>query len=124
MKCGLCGSGICADKKYKKLKNGTINSYIYYGYSKVQDKTCECGYITEFDLVKQLECLVNQVSVSKSGIKNQTKVELTRIKRFQLSVLGIKQEILIADVDIKEYVKFILRDGSIEEKRELLTCFK
>lgn len=124
MKCGLCGSGICADEKYKKLKDGTINSHIYYGCTKVRDKTCKCGYITEFDLVKQLECLVDQVSINEFGIKDQIKVELTRIKRFQLSVLGIKQEILIADVDIKEYVKFILRDGTITERRELLSCFQ
>jgi hypothetical protein len=30
----------------------------------------------------------------------------------------------IKDVDIRDYAKFILKEGSIEEKRELLTCFK
>lgn len=124
MKCGLCGSGICADEKYKKLKNGTINSHIYYGCTKVRDKNCKCGYITETDLIKQLERLIDQVSISEIGIREQIKIELTRIKRFQFSVLGIKQEILIADVDIKEYVKFILRDGTITERRELLSCFQ
>jgi len=27
-------------------------------------------------------------------------------------------------VDIKDYAKFILKEGLIEEKRELLSCFK
>ena len=31
MTCGLCGSGISADEKYKKLKNGKFNTHIYYG---------------------------------------------------------------------------------------------
>ena len=38
--------------------------------------------------------------------------------------LNVKQQIQIKEVDIRDYAKFILKDGSIEEKRELLTCFK
>lgn len=29
--CGHCGSGITADEKYKKLKDGTTARYVYYG---------------------------------------------------------------------------------------------
>ncbi len=57
-------------------------------------------------------------------MKDKIKEEVQRIKRFQQSVLGIKQEIQISDIDIRDYAKFILKDGTIEEKRELLTCFK
>jgi len=57
-------------------------------------------------------------------MRDRIKEEVQRIKKFQHSVLGIKQEIQIKDVDIRDYAKFILKDGSIEEKRELLTCFK
>ena len=38
--------------------------------------------------------------------------------------MNTKQQIQIKDVDIRDYAKFILKDGLIEEKRELLTCFK
>jgi len=31
MVCGLCGSGISAEEKYKQLKDGTSARYIYYG---------------------------------------------------------------------------------------------
>lgn len=31
MICGLCGSGISAEEKYKQLKDGTVAKYIYYG---------------------------------------------------------------------------------------------
>jgi DNA invertase Pin-like site-specific DNA recombinase len=34
MTCGLCGSGICADEKFKKLKDGSINRHVYYGCTK------------------------------------------------------------------------------------------
>jgi hypothetical protein len=57
-------------------------------------------------------------------MKEKIKCEVERIKKFNQSVLGIKQQIQIKGVDIKDYAKFILREGSIEEKRELLSCFR
>jgi len=44
MTCGLCGSGVCADEKFKKLKDGSVNRHIYYGCSRSKDKNCKCGY--------------------------------------------------------------------------------
>ena len=124
MTCGLCESGICADEKFKKLKNGGVNRHVYYGCTKARDRFCVCGYISEEDLIEQFQKLLDRISISEIGMKDKIKGEIDRIRRFQQSVLGIKQEILIKDVDIRDYAKFILKDGSIEEKRELLTCFK
>ncbi|HWC57656.1 MAG TPA: recombinase family protein [Candidatus Paceibacterota bacterium] len=41
MMCGLCGSGISADEKFKKLKNGEVARYVYYGCTKNKDKNCK-----------------------------------------------------------------------------------
>jgi hypothetical protein len=89
-----------------------------------KDKDCKCGYINEVELIEQFEKLLNQISINEIGMKDRIKEEVQRIKRFQQSVLGIKQEIQTSDIDIRNYAKFILKDGSIEEKRELFTCFK
>lgn len=64
------------------------------------------------------------MDINEIGMKENIKYKVERIKKFNQSVLGIKQEIQIKSVDIKGYAKFILKDGSIEEKRELLGCFK
>ena len=122
--CGLCGSGICADEKFKKLKDGSVNRHIYYGCTKSKDKNCTCGYINEIELINQFEELLDTISISEIGMKEKIKSEVERIKKFNQPVLGIKQEIQIKDVDIRDYAKFILKDGTIEEKRELLVCFK
>lgn len=124
MTCGLCGSGICADEKFKKLKDGSVNRHVYYGCTKVRDKNCKCGYINETELIEQFEKLLSQINISEIGMKEKIRCEVERIKKFQQSVLGIKQQIQIEDVDIRDYAKFILKEGLIEEKRELLTCFK
>lgn len=124
MSCGLCDSGICADEKFKKLKDGSVNRHVYYSCTKSKDKYCKCGYINEVDLIEQFEKLLDRISISEIGMKDKIKYEVERIKKFQQSVLNIKQQIQIKDVDIRDYAKFILKDGAIEEKRELLTCFK
>ncbi len=124
MSCGLCDSGICADEKFKKLKDGSVNRHVYYSCTKSKDKYCKCGYINEVELIEQFEKLLDQINISEIGMKEKIKYEVERIKKFQQSVLNIKQQIQIKDVDIRDYAKFILKDGAIEEKRELLTCFK
>jgi len=75
-------------------------------------------------LIKQLEEIIDQIDINEIGIKDQIKTEVERIKKFNQSVLNIKQNIHIKDVDIRDYAKFILKDGLIEEKRELLSCLR
>lgn len=124
MVCGLCGSGVGADEKFKKLKNGDVNRHVYYGCTKSRDKECKCGYISEDDLIKQLEKLLENIDLDEIGMKQQIKAEIARFKKFQRVVLGIKEKVEIGDVDVRNYAKYILRDGSNAEKRELLSCLK
>lgn len=124
MSCGLCDSGICADEKFKKIKDGTMNRHVYYSCTKSKDKYCKCGYINEEDLIKQFEKLLDCIDINEIGMRDRIKEEVSRIKKFQQSVLGLKQEIQVNAVDVRNYAKFILKDGSVGEKRELLSCFK
>ena len=120
MTCGLCGSGISADEKYKKLKNGTFNTHIYYGCTKAKDKNCKCGYINEVDLISQLQDLVDTMKLKENPVLKKLKAEVTRFKKFQLALSGKSTEIKVSNKDIRSYVKFILQDGDIYEKRTLL----
>lgn len=124
MTCGLCGSGITADEKFKKLRDGTMNRHVYYICTKVRDKKCKCGYINEEDLIKQFEKLMDAIDLDEIGIKDQIKTEVERFKSFQRMVLGIKEKIVVGDIDIRNYTKFVLREGNDSEKRELLGCLK
>jgi hypothetical protein len=124
MACGLCGSGISADEKYKKLKNGKVNAHVYYGCTKARDKNCKCGYISETELIRQLQALVDKVEVNELSVKKQIVAEVTRYKKFEASLLGQDLNFEVGDIDIKRYIKFLLKDGTIEEKREIMNCFK
>ena len=123
-KCGLCGSGITAEEKFKKLKDGTVNRYIYYGCTRSRDLHCKCGYIREEELVMQLVEIVDKLDINELGIKHKFNEEIERFYRFSESVLGItghnidfsKQK----KIDMRNYAKYVLREGSIVEKREVL----
>lgn len=124
MACGLCGSGITADEKYKKLKNGKVNTHIYYGCTKVRDRNCQCGYINETDLLKQFEELIETIDIDEIGIKEKLQEEVRRFKKFQQMTLGRNDDIAVKEIDIRNYAKYLLREGTDIEKRELLGCLK
>ena len=122
MTCGLCGSGISATEKFKKLKNGGYNRHIYYGCTKAKDKNCKCGYIGEEDLIKQLQKQIDKLDFKKLPVQDKIEGEIKRLKKFQMMATGKNQNIDVSDVDVKNYIKFLLKEGDDQEKRELLTC--
>lgn len=124
MTCGLCGSGISADEKFKKQKNGDIHRYVYYFCTKARDKNCTCGYIREEDLIKQFDHLANDLILEESNIKEKIKSEAERMKKFHAGLLGEKTQIKVSNIDIRNYLKYILRDGTNLEKREILSACK
>ncbi len=125
MSCGLCGSGITADEKYKKQKNGNVHRYVYYGCTRHNDPKCTSGWINEEDLIEQLATLMDKIDLDEIGMKERVKSEIERHKKFQSSLLGEKPTaIKTTDIDIRNYAKYILREGGVWEKRELLSCLK
>jgi hypothetical protein len=121
--CGLCGSGVTADEKFKKLKDGTTNRYVYYGCTKFKDKNCPCGYIREEDLIEQLANVLDVISLDEIGMKDRIRTEIESHNEFQESVLGkeVKEKVKVKEVDIRNYAKHILRKRPLNEKRELLS---
>ncbi|MAZ67624.1 hypothetical protein CL652_02545 [bacterium] len=125
MTCGLCGSGISAEEKYKQLKDGTTAKYIYYGCGRSKDRYCKNKYLREEELVNQLIKLMDEIDLEKSGVRAKFEDELKRFNKFYCKVLGISgRKEKHRDIDIKTYVKYVLGEGSSEEKRVLMNCFK
>ena len=92
MTCSLCGSGITADEKWKKQKNGNIHRYVYYGCCRFHDKFCKSGWMNEDDLIEQLSSLMDQIDLDEIGIKEKIRSEIERHRKFQSGLLGIKEK--------------------------------
>lgn len=124
MTCGLCGSGITADEKFKKQKNGNVHRYVYYKCTRTKDPNCDCGFINENDLISQLQNLIDDVDIKVVPMRDKITVEVKRYKQFQQMLLVREEKIAVSNIDIRNYAKFILQEGDIEEKRDFLRCLK
>ena len=62
-----------------------------------------------------------QVGISLLGMRQKLEDEIARFNIFQRSVLGSKDKVgNRQDTDIRNYAKYILKEGAVTEKRELL----
>lgn len=127
--CGHCGSGITADEKYKKLKDGTTARYVYYGCTRSRDLQCKGGYIREEELIDQLIRIMDQMDINEIGMKHKFQEELERFNKFQAMFIqsqsaGKSNKLKPIKMDLKDYAKYLLREGSTIEKREILSCVK
>ena len=75
-------------------------------------------------MIKQFAELLDKIDIDEIGIREKLRFEVERVKKFQQGVLGIKDKIIAGDIDIRNYAKYILREGQDVEKRELLGCLK
>jgi DNA invertase Pin-like site-specific DNA recombinase len=125
MTCGLCGSGITAQEKFKKLKtNGLTARYVYYGCSRAKDLHCKNTYIREEELIKQFIELIGQMDINDNEVKKKFEKEIKRIKEFQKTFLEDKITDQNIEFNPKSYATYILNKGKMIEKRELLGCLK
>lgn len=122
MTCGLCGSGITADEKFKHQQNGNVHRYVYYKCTRTRDQNCPCGFLNEEDLVDQLKDLIDDLDIQIVPMKEKITNEVKRFKKFQYMLLGNKTPISVKDIDIRNYAKFILLEGEMAEKREFFKC--
>lgn len=125
MTCGSCGSGVTAEEKFKKLKNGAVKRYVYYRCTHSKDLQCKEKSIREDVLIEQLLDLLDDLEMDAKGMKKSLKEELERYSKFS-GVLGVDADIQkkLKEIDQRRYAAYVLREGSSEEKRMLLENVK
>lgn len=126
MKCGMCKSGVTAEEKRKARKDGSIRKYIYYGCTRYVDKNCKNTYLREEELIQQLLEILDRIDISQVGIRSKLEKEIERFSQFQNNVLGLneKQRVVQSKLDLRSYMKYLLKEGTIQEKRDLMQSFK
>lgn len=126
MKCGLCNSGVTAEEKFKSLADGGTNKYVYYGCTQFYDKSCKNKYLREEDLIEQLTAIIDKIDLNTIGVKQKLEKEMGRFNHFRSKVLGLSEDEQSkqSGLDLRSYAKYLLKEGSIEEKRELMQSFK
>lgn len=125
MKCGMCKSGVCAEEKHKNLINGDVARYVYYGCTRFNDKNCKNTYLREEDLISQLLDIIDRIDINNVGIKSKLEKEIERYGEFRNKVLELTDEekITKTNLDVRSYMKYLLKEGTIQEKRDLMQSF-
>lgn len=126
MVCGLCGSGITAMEKFKNLADGSVSRYVYYGCTRFADMDCKNIYIREKELIQQLIKIIDRVEINKLDAQGKLQKEITRSNNLRANVLGKNSddEVDVKKIDVRAYAKYLLENGTILEKRELLKMLR
>lgn len=97
-------------------------SYIYYGCTKSKDKNCKNSYVREELIIKQLIEMVDKIGIDEKMINDKLKLEIQRFNSFYRLIYNDESKDK-KEVDIRDYVKHVLVNGSVEKKREIARCF-
>ena len=121
MICGKCGSGITAQEKYKQIKStGLTARYVYYGCCHSKDRSCRGVYIREDELTSQIIKLIDLMDLNEIGVSKKFQEEMDRYRHFRRMVLDTNAFEETKEVDAKTYAKYVLKEGNVVEKRELM----
>ncbi len=127
MKCGMCGSGITAQEKFKKiLGQKEPKSYIYYHCSKYHDHHCPNPMIREDALIIQLLDMVDTLDVNTISLSDTLKEEIRRYNLFQSQLLkkDSRDVVSVKQINLREFMRYIIANGSKDEKREILAMIQ
>ena len=122
MKCGLCNSGITADEKFKKLVSGGVNRHVYYRCTKSKDRNCKNTSLNETELIEALLKMADTLNLNKVQLNTKLNDEIQKFKKLQAMFLGKKRIEKIEPIDLRDYAKFVLKEGSVLEQRSVLGC--
>jgi len=120
MVCGECGSSITAVEKIKHLKDGSHNKHIYYMCSRYTRYVCKQRPIKESDLVEQLVDLMNGVNLDKFLLKTEYEYEVKKLHTMSQQLGDNYQKKAKQRLDIRSNMKYVVQNGSAEEKKRLL----
>lgn len=122
-KCGACGSGITAQERNKRLKRGAIKRYVYYHCTQFKNFDCNEKYIREESLVEQLSVILKDIPVSEILSRPILKPELDKFMLIHRSMQDQNNpDEIQPEFDITGFIEYIFRDGTREQKRELVRC--
>ena len=78
-------------------------------------------YLREEELITELLKILDKVDINELGMRQKLEDEIARFNIFQRSVLGSTDKVgNRKDTGIRNYAKYILKEGTVMEKRELL----
>lgn len=126
-KCFSCGSGIVGEERSRYRKYREPRNHIYYHCSRKKNYDCKELYVSEETLTKSLFRYINFMYMAHPQVLNLT----ADIRRGMESYRKIRDQVLLhqdidpdsKSMDLRDYAGYALKDGAMEEKRQLIQLF-
>ena len=69
---------------------------------------------------------MDEIDLNEIHMKQKFEEEVVRLNKFQKSFFGAKEtaKANTKQIDLKDYAKYLLREGTVIEKREFMGCIK
>jgi hypothetical protein len=68
---------------------------------------------------------MDKIDINEIGMRHKFEEEVSRLMKFQKSFFADTKKLKPEkNIDLRSYAKYLLREGSVIEKRELLSCIK
>ena len=93
---------------------------------KVKDQDCPNESVSEQILIDEMFPIIEKMNLDKNELKQKLEKEVARYALFQTGVLkqDLPQSKKHKDISIKTFAKYMLKHGTLLEKREVLSCIK
>lgn len=113
-----------AEERWRKRKNKSAVHHIYYHCSRQKNYDCPEPYVSEEKLIKELLRYIDFTSKARP----QTIKHTNKLDQYIEAYRKIREMILVEQnidpdwkpLELAEYARYALKNGSIQEKRELV----
>jgi hypothetical protein len=123
-KCGSCRSSVTGEERWRKRKSRPPVHHVYYHCTRQKDWECKEPYVSEEKLTKELLRYVNFTAIAHPQM-----IKISPDLKRYIEEYKQAREITLLQQDIDpnhiqfglyEYSQYALKNGSIQEKREVV----
>ena len=77
-------------------------------------------------MIEQLVKLLDKIELNEMHMKQKFEEEVSRLNKFQKTFFGAKKmaKSNVKQINLRDYAEYVLREGTVIEKREFLGCIK
>lgn len=121
-KCYTCDSNVIGEEHLRKLKNGNHRRHVYYHCTRFKNRKCKEPYLDEKELVKFLINFIDKADEKNIHIPEKLKGAMMEYQKLVSDTIYYNTNKHIDDikVGVKDYAKYILREGTNKAKRDLV----
>jgi DNA invertase Pin-like site-specific DNA recombinase len=126
-KCATCQAAITGEEKIRNRKHGQPRRHVYYHCTRIKDPNCKEPFLTEKELTNSIANYINFMAMSHPQTVKLSKILLHKIEEYK----NIREQVLLQEnissktevLPLKDYAKYVIENGSDEDKRDLSTVF-